>query len=211
MNRLTLALGCTCRLVLQEILNGERPRVSDVGVQRMHHRWSFLDDPHPRMAMAVDPTLMPLGQAKPALQIKVVSDVIQVVLASKEAHAEALHQTGHLLVDRITVAVESIEDRVEVGLTLGRFLPRRVQGRGHLLDHLDVAPDRFLLGSHQIQPLVDAGTQPAQLLLRESPFFASMFRWIDCRTSPKASAIRNPGGWSGPPWSSLSIPRTAAQ
>src|SRR4051794_8111865 len=43
-----------------------------VGVQRVHQRRPFLDDPHPRMAMAVDPTLMPLGQAEPTLQIEIV-------------------------------------------------------------------------------------------------------------------------------------------
>jgi hypothetical protein len=74
-----------------------------------------------------------------------------------------------------------------------------------------VAPDRLLLGSHQVQPLVDAGGQPDQLLLREPPFFAPRFGWIDCRTSSNAPAIRSPGGSSGPPWSSLRIPRTAAQ
>src|SRR5512135_2478656 len=94
-------------------------------------------------------------------------------------------------------------------LTPGRSLPRRVQGRGDLLDRRDVATDRFLLGSHQVQPLVEVGGQPAQLLFREPPFSRSRFRWIDCRTSANASPIRNPGGWSGPPWSSLRIPRTA--
>jgi hypothetical protein len=39
-----------------------------------------------------------------------------------------------------------------------------------------VAPDRLLLGFDQVQSLVDAGGQPAQLLLREPPFFASRFR-----------------------------------
>ena len=41
--------------------------------------------------------------------------------------------------------------------------------------------------------------QPAELLLREPPFFASKFRWIDSWTSFSASAIRKPGGCSGPP------------
>src|SRR4051812_13697429 len=138
------------------------------------------------MAMPVDPTLMPLGQAEPALQIEIVVDLIEGVTAGKEAGAEALHQPSHLSVDRIAVAVKASEDGVEVGLTPGRCLRCRVQGRGHLLDRLDVAPDRFLLGFHRVQSLVDAGGQPAQLLLCESPFFASRFRWTDCRTSSNA-------------------------
>lgn len=95
-----LTLGFACRPVRQQVINGERLRVSDVSVQRMHHRWSFLHDPHPRVAMAMDPTLVPLGQAEPALQIQIVLEVIQVVPACKEAGAEAVHQTGHRLVDR---------------------------------------------------------------------------------------------------------------
>lgn len=211
MDRLTLALGFACRPVRQQVLNGERLRVSDVSVQCMHHRWSFLDDPYPCVTMAMDPTLVPLRQAEPALQIQIILELIQVVTACKEAGAEAVHQTGHMLMDRLAVATKAIEDHIEVRLTLGRFLPRRVQGRGHLPDRRDVASDRFLLRFHQDQSLVDAGGQPAQLLLREPPFFASKFRWSDCRTSSKASAIRTPGGWRGPPWSSLRIPRTAAQ
>jgi len=206
-----LARRCAGRTVRQQVVDAEWFRVGVVGVQRVHQRRPFLDDPHSRMAMAVDPTLMPLGQAEPALQIEIVMDLIEGIIASKEAGAEAPHQPSHLLEDRISVVVKASEDRVEVGLTLGRSLRRRVQGRGHLLYGLDVAPDRLPSGSYQVQSLVDAGGQPAQLLLCEPPFFASRFRWTDCRTSPNASAIRNPGGSSGPPWSSLRIPRTAAQ
>ena len=198
-------------MVRQQVVDAERFGVGVVGVQRVDQGRPFLDNPHTRVAMAVDPTLMPLGQAEPALQIEIVVDLIEGVTAGKEAGAEALHQPSHLFVDRIAVAVKASEDRVEVGLTLGRCLRRRVQRRGHLLDGLDVAPDRLLLGFDQVQSLVDAGGQPVQLLLREPPFFTSRFRWTDCRTSSKASAIRNPGGSRGPPWSLLRIPRTAAQ
>src|SRR4051812_45380208 len=139
------------------------------------------------MAMPVDPTLMPLGQAEPALQIEIVVDLIEGVIASKEAGAEAPHQHRHLSVDRIAVAVKASEDGVEVGLTLGRCLGCRVQGRGHLLDGLDVAPDRLLLGPHQVQSLVDAGGQPAQLLLCEPPLYVS--------TAASRAAIAWRWGW----------------
>jgi hypothetical protein len=45
-----------------------------------------------------------------------------------------------------------------------------------------------------IQSAVDAGGQPSELLRGESPFFESKLRWIESRTSSKASAIRSPGG-----------------
>jgi hypothetical protein len=74
-----------------------------------------------------------------------------------------------------------------------------------------VFPDRLLLGSDFVQASVDAAGQTAELLLCEPPFFSSKFRWIDAPTSCNASAIRKPGGSSGPPWSSLRMPRTAVQ
>jgi hypothetical protein len=45
-----------------------------------------------------------------------------------------------------------------------------------------------------VQTALDASGQAAELLVGEPPFFSSKFRWIDARTSFKASAIRKPGG-----------------
>ena len=66
---------------------------------------------------------MPFGKAKPALQVEIVLHLVRFVPTGEEAGAEALHQTGHRLVDRIIVAVEAREDRVEIGLALGGFPP----------------------------------------------------------------------------------------
>src|SRR5512135_905636 len=66
---LTLALGWACGPVRQQISDAKRLGVGEVGVQRMHQRRSLLDDPHPRVAVAVDPTLMPLREPEPPLQV----------------------------------------------------------------------------------------------------------------------------------------------
>src|SRR5262249_43476402 len=69
-----------------------------------------------------------------------------------------------------------------------------------------------LLGRlHTRQASVNIAGQARELLVGTPPFCASRFRCSDARTSPKASAIRKPGGCNGPPWSPLRIPRTAAQ
>ena len=78
-------------------------------------------------------------------------------------------------------------------------------------DLLDIGEKGRLLLPDQVQSAIDATGESAELRLCEPPFFVARFFWIDSRTSVKASAIRKPGGWSGPPWSSLRIPRTAAQ
>ena len=121
-----------------------------MGVQRVDQRRPFLDDPYPGVAVAVDPTLMPLGQPEPTLQIQIVLYIANDVSAGKKAGPEAPHHAGHLGVDRVLVSPEAFEDRVEVGLTLMRWTRLGVQGRGHLPDRLDMAPDRFLLGLHQV-------------------------------------------------------------
>jgi len=46
---------------------------------------------------------------------------------------------------------------------------------------------------------VDAVGERLELLFREAPFFSSKFRCKDERTSPRAAAMRRPGGCSGPP------------
>jgi hypothetical protein len=88
-----------------------------VGVQRMDQRRSFLDDPNPGVAVAVDPTLRPLGQPEPTLQIPGVLHIVRDVSAGEEAGPEAPHHAGHRLADRVLVSSEALEDRVEVGLT----------------------------------------------------------------------------------------------
>ena len=109
MDRLTLTSRCAGRTVRQQVVDAEQFGVGVVGVQRVHQSRPFLDNPHSRMAMAVDPTLMPLGQPEPALQIEIVVDLIEGVTAGKEAGAEALHQPSHLGVDRVAVAVKAGE------------------------------------------------------------------------------------------------------
>src|SRR4051794_16862286 len=113
--------------------------------------------------------------------------------------------------DRIAVAFQAGPDRVKVALACGRSARGRVQGRGPLPDRRDVTTDRSLLRLDQVQAPVDACRQAAQLRLREAPFCAARFRPRDCLTCVSASLISNPGGWSGPPWSLLRMPRTAAQ
>jgi hypothetical protein len=190
----SLARWLPGRSIRQQILYREWARMSRVGVQGMNQCRSFQDDPDPRVAVAVDATLVALRQAEPTLQIQVVLRIAGNVAAGEEASPEAPHHSGHMLVDRIVVAPKGLEDLVEVGLTPGESVPGEGLGRGDLPDCLDVVSDLLPLGLHQVQALLDPGGQPTQLRLGEPPFFASRFRPIDCRTSSNASAILNPGG-----------------
>src|SRR4051812_33749927 len=174
-----------------------------VRVQGRHQRRSVQDQANPRVAMAVDPPLVTLGQAKPPLQIEIVLDRFILLLADEEAGTETEHHRGHAVTDRILGRLEVIDQRLELLLPLRDVLGPGLQRRGHLRDHSDVVSDYCLLRVDFLKARLDAAREPTQLLRRESPFFASKFRWIDSWTSLSASAIRKPGGCSGPPWSSL--------
>jgi hypothetical protein len=113
--------------------------------------------------------------------------------------------------DRAIGCVEAKEDLLKGSLAPGASSVDGIQGRVDLYDLLDVPADFLLLDSDEIQASVNACGQPLQLRLGEPPFFTPKLRSSDAYTSPSASAIRNPGGCSGPPWSSLRMPRTMAQ
>jgi hypothetical protein len=103
------------------------------------------------------------------------------------------------------------EDVLEGALALGASSVSGIQGRVDLDDFRDVLTDFLLLDPDEIQAAVNTCRQPLQLRFGEPPFFTDRLRVSDACTSPSASAMRNPGGWSGPPWSSLRMPRIMAQ
>ena len=144
--------------------------------------------------MAVNPPLVALGQAEPSLKIKIVLDLLELPRADEKTSQEAGHQPGQVLANGILIPLESIDQLLELLLAMLATLASWFEGRGYLLDVLDVSSDRLLLGLDMLQSPVDAVGQTAQLLFCGSPFFASRFRWIDSRTSSRASAIRRPGG-----------------
>ena len=158
-----------------------------------------MDDANPCVPMTVNSPLVALGQAKPALEIEIVLDLLERSRADKKAGQEADHQRGHVLANGILIPLELIGQLLVLLLAIRAIFPANFEGRGHLLEILDIFSNWLLLGLDLLQSPVDAVGQTAELLLFEAPFFASKFRWIDWRTSFKASAIRRPGGWRGPP------------
>lgn len=165
----------------------------------MHQGWALLNDPNARVAMAVNPPLVALGQAEPPFQIEIVSDLGELGAPHEEAGQEAQHEPGEVLVDRIRLLLEANGQRLELLLATRATSLLRVERRIDRLEILDVFSNRRLLISNFVQAPVDALGQASQLLFREAPFFASQLRWMESRTSCNASAILSPGGFSGPP------------
>ena len=163
------------------------------------------------MAVPVDPTLMALGLAEPTPQSEIIPHQVRLVTADEQPRPEAPHDRRHLLPDRVRFGFQAITEGLEEGSTFGADAAGRIEGGRNLDDLVDVPSDRDLGLLDRIKPPVDVPGQATQERLGAPPFFAPRFRPSDCRTSFNASAIRSPGGWSGPPWSSLRIPRTAEQ
>ena len=197
--RLGLARRLAGTPIRHQVVRRKGSRVRRVSVQRGHQRRSRLNQPHPRVATAVDPTLVALGQAEPTLQLEVISDPFVILLTHEQAGQEAQHHRRHPVPDRILGRLELIDQRFELLLPLGDIRSPGLQRRGHLRDHGDVLANDLLLFLDFVQAPLDASGQTAELLLREAPFFASKFRWSDSWTSLSASAIRKPGGCNGPP------------
>jgi hypothetical protein len=163
------------------------------------------------MTVAVNPTLMALGLAEPTLQIEVVTRQVRIVTSDEQSRLETPHHRRHLLPDRVRFGSQAITQPREDDTTLIVRAAGRIEGRGDLNDLGDVLLDRDLRLLDRIQSPVDEPGQAAQERFASSPFFDPRFRPRDCRTALNASAIRSPGGFSGPPWSSLRMPRTAQQ
>src|SRR4051812_33179144 len=163
------------------------------------------------MAVAVDPTLMPLWLAEPTLQFEVVTRQAWLFTTAEQSRPEAPHHRRHPLSDRVILGPQAITNLLEEGSTPIARSAGRIESGGDLDDLLDVPLDCDPGLLDRIKPPVDVPGQANQERLGAPPFFAPRFRPSDCRTSFNASAIRSPGGWSGPPWSSLRIPRTAEQ
>ena len=91
--------------------------------------------------MTVNSPLVAFGQAKPSLKIEIVLDLLELSLADEKAGQEADHQRGHVLANRILSPLESIDQLLELLLAIRATLPSRFEGRGYLLDVLDVLSD----------------------------------------------------------------------
>ncbi len=102
----------------------------------------------------------PLGQSKPALQVKVIPKLVCRIAAGEQTGAEAFHHPGHVRRDRAAACVEAKEDLLKGSLAAGASSVGRIQGRVNLCDLLDVPADFLLLGPDEIQASVNACRQP---------------------------------------------------
>lgn len=197
--RVPLAGGRGCVGIGEKFASRERRGMALMGVERQHQRWAFQDDSHSRMAMAVDAALVAFGLPKPSFELQVVVGEIWIVSPDKEARCEAAHDLGHVLTDRMLVLLQCLLKGLKGCLSLLGRPGLGIERRGYRTDGFEVRSDFFLGRLDLRQPPVYASRQTPQAPFGDAPFFASRLRCSDARTSPRAPAIRNPGGSRGPP------------
>src|SRR5260370_11714821 len=101
-----------------------------MSVESVYQRWSFQNEPNSCVAMAVDPSFVALGQAKPTLQFEIVSDLFKRALADEEASEKARHHLDHLPVCRVLSTLEAIDQSCERLLPIGARASFLLEGRG---------------------------------------------------------------------------------
>lgn len=109
--------------------------------------------------MTVNPPLVTLGQAKPALQIEIVVAVLELPLADEKSGQKTKHDHGHLLMDGIIGSLEAIDQSLERRLAIGATPALGFEGRRNLLDILDVASECLLFGLDFVETSVNTTSQ----------------------------------------------------
>jgi len=71
-----------------------------VRVERREEGRTVVHDPDTSVGMAVDAALVSLGKPEPPLQVQVVLGKGLVVTVHEQPGLEALHQAGHVIVER---------------------------------------------------------------------------------------------------------------
>ena len=184
---------------MPEIVCRKRVAMHLMGVQGQHQGGTFLNDADTGMLVSVDASFVAFGLPEPALQIKIILRQTGIVAANKQARLETGHDFAHVLRYRIVVRLKGVAQGLKSAPTFCFGASRETERGLHLSHPVYLLVDFLLAGTHLREPAIDAAGQAFELRVPAPPFFTSRLRCKDVRTSLKASAIRKPGGCSGPP------------
>ena len=145
MDGLILTGWRTCVGVALQIRREERLGMFAVSVERQEKRGPLLHDPHARVGMPMDPSLMTLGVSEEALQIQIILREVHPIPSGKQARRETFHHPPHVLTERIGISHEQELDLVEFRPALFRWAVVRIEGYLDRADVLDLPANLFLL------------------------------------------------------------------
>ena len=153
----------------------------------------------PGVAVAVNAALVSFGLSEPTFEVEVVLWQVPVLPSNQPSRCKAGHDVAHRLPDGIATLLQLRLQDLKLRLTLRTRTTVRFEPCLDRPDILHVGANGFLCGVDGVQPPVDVSGQPRESVVSSPPFFTSRLRWSDACTSPKASAMRRPGGCRGPP------------
>ena len=153
---------------------------------------------------------MSCGRSAPAFEVEGVLGQGPVLPANTQSRGTA----GHDGAPRLPAGLAPLGQRrlqdLQRRLTLRTRTTGRFERGRDRPDILHVGAPGFWGGVDGPQPPRDVPGQPCEAVGRRPPFCAARWRGSAAGPSPKASAMRRPGGGRGPPGSSCKLPRTAA-
>ena len=168
-------------------------------VEGQQQRGTFLHNAHSGVLVAMDATLVPFGLSEPAFEVEVGLWQVRLLAPDKQPRGKASHHAAHGLAGRIVACLALPLQDLKLLLTLGTRPSVRLERRLDGLDILHISTQGLLDIVDCCQAPVDVARSTREALVRWPPFSTSRFRWSEARTSPKAAAMRSPGGCRGPP------------
>jgi hypothetical protein len=170
-----------------------------VGIEGQQQCRACVDDADPRVAVAVPTAFVAFGVSTPAFQVEGVPRQVRLLTSDKQARSKARPHCTPVLPERVGTALALRLQRLALRLSLRARAAVQVEGGWDGLHFRHLAAHVRLGGLHGAQPPVNVAGQPCESVISSPPLGASRCRWSDARLSPRASAMRMPGGWRGPP------------
>lgn len=84
-----------------KVIGHKRAIMKHMRVKRQHQCRTLLYDPNPRVATAMDPTLVTFGTFEPTFQIQIVYREIGRLAPHKQPRLKAAQQLGKVLVNGV--------------------------------------------------------------------------------------------------------------
>ena len=104
----------------QQVGGSERFRVPQVSVQGLDQGATFRHDPHSGMVMAVNPSLVCLGVAEPALQAEIVTPQLRRIVSREQTRLKAAHRPGYLPSLFVGAGLEALSQCLLVAASVSR-------------------------------------------------------------------------------------------
>ena len=178
-----------------------REECAGTGVRIEHRQESgpLLNDAHAGVAMAVDAAFVAFWQSERAFEIIVVGRQIRIVISDKETGGESVDDVAEEVSHRQWIIAERLAKVEEGRSPLFEGAGFGVEILGNFLNVRKMQPDLGLCGLDMGQTAVDTAYKSLLGFVGRAPFFATRLRCKESRTCCRESAMRNPGGCSGPP------------